>query len=213
VTERFAVVSLDDLVAYEMPDQPRWHMVRSRLGVRAFGVNAWTATEDGQQLISEHDEAGGEAHEELYVVLAGHATFTLDGEDVDAPAGTVVHVPDPAVKRGAVGDRGTTVLAVGAKPGIAFAPSDWERSAQALRLWPSEEWDRAIEVLEGHLVETPGDAAVHYNLACANARAGRSEAALEHLRRAVELRESFAEYAQADPDLASIREDAAFPRP
>jgi hypothetical protein len=212
MTDRFAVVPLDDLVGYEIPGQARWHMIRSTLGIGAFGTNAWTATEDGQQVIGEHDETSL-GHEELYVVLAGHATFTLDGETVDAPAGTVVHVADPSVKRGATGERGTTVLVVGAKPGEAFTPSQWERSAEALRYWPTEEWDRAIEVLERHLAETPENAGTHYNLACAHARAGRDDVALDYLRRAVELQASFAEYAQSDGDLASIRENESFPKP
>lgn len=80
MTERHAVTSLDELVAYEIPGQARWHMIRSRLDVKSFGINAWTATEDDQQVIGEHDEADGAAHEELYVVITGHATFTLDGE-------------------------------------------------------------------------------------------------------------------------------------
>ena len=154
MSDRFAVVSIREL-GYATPGQAHWHTIRSTLGVSAFGINAWTANEDGQQLIGEHDEAGGEAHEELYVVLSGHATFTLDGETVEAPEGTVVHVPDPAVKRGASGVQGTTILAVGAKPGAAFTPSPWERSAEALRYWPTEEWDEAIAVLERHLAETP----------------------------------------------------------
>ena len=211
MTDRYAVVPIDDLVGYEIAGQARWHMIRSTLGVQAFGINAWTATEDGQQLIGEHDEAAGEAHEELYVVLAGHATFTVDGEEVDAPQGTVVHVADPAVKRGAVVATGTTVLVVGAKPGEAFTPSQWELSSQALRYWSTEEWDKAIEVLEGHLAETPDNAGVYYNLACANARAGRPEEALDRLTRAVELQPTFAEYAQNDDDLASIRGDERFP--
>jgi quercetin dioxygenase-like cupin family protein len=212
VSERYKVLPLDDLVGYEIPGQSRWHMIRSTLGVSAFGINAWTATEDGQQVIGEHDETSL-GHEELYVVLSGHATFTLDGETVEARSGTVVHIPDTAVKRGAVGASGTTVLVVGAKPGEAFTPSQWERSAQALRYWPTEEWDKAIEVLESHLDETPDNAGVHYNLACAHARAGHSAEALEHIAKAVELQESFLEYAQTDEDLASIRDDPAFPKP
>jgi quercetin dioxygenase-like cupin family protein len=212
MSERFRVVtSLDELEGPSIPGQAQWHTIRRTLGVSAFGINAWTATEDGQQIIGEHDEASGEAHEELYVVLSGHATFTLDGDQVDAPTGTFVHVPDPTVKRGAAGSAGTTVLVVGAKPGEAFTPSQWERSAEALRFWPTEEWDKAIEVLEGHLAETPDHAGTHYNLACAHARAGRPEVALDHLARAVELQSSFAGYAQTDDDLASIRDDARFP--
>ena len=172
MTDRFAVAPLDDLVGYAIPGRARWHMIRSTLDVQAFGINAWTTTEDGQQVIAEHDETSlgqGEhdettlRHEELYVVLAGHAKFTLDGEEVDAPRGTIVHVSDPTVKRGAVGASGTTVLVVGAKPGAAFSPSDWERSAQ------------------------------------------------HHLQRAIVLRETFGEDAQTDDDLASIRDDPAFP--
>ena len=211
MSARFDVKKLDDLVAYEIPGQPRWHMIRSKLDVQAFGINAWTATEDGQQVIGEHDEAGGEAHEELYVVLTGHATFTLDGEQKDAPQGTVVHVPDPAVKRGAVAAKGTTILAVGAKRGQAFNPSSWERSAEALRFWPTEEWDKAIEVLERHLADTPDHGGTHYNLACAHSRAGRADVAIDHLRRAVEVQDTFATFAQTDDDLASIRGDGRFP--
>lgn len=210
MTDRYAVVPIREL-GYAIPGQAHWHTIRSTLDVQAFGINAWTATEDDQRLIGEHDEAEGEAHEELYVVLSGHATFTLDGETVDAPEGTVVHVPDPAVKRGATAARGTTVLAVGAKRGEAFTPSSWERSAEALRYWPTEEWDEAIAVLERHLAETPDNGGVHYNLACAKARAGRADEALEHLSRAVELQASFAGYAQSDEDLVSIRDHEGFP--
>ena len=52
-----------------------------------------------------------------------------------------------------------------------------------------------------------------YNLACAQARAGRTDVALDHLRRAVELDPRFAEYGQTDDDLASIRDDPTFPPP
>ena len=213
MTERFAVVSLDELAVDQAAGQPRWHTIRRSLGVQAFGINAWTATEDGGQIIGEHDEAGGERHEELYVVVRGHARFTVDGEQFDAPQGTVVYVSDPAVKRGATGGRGTTILAVGARPGEAFTPSSWERSAEALQFWPAEEWDRAIEVLEGHLAETPDHAGTYYNLACAYARAGRPEVALEHLKRSVELEPRFRDYSQADDDLVSIRDDPGFPQP
>lgn len=206
MSERYGVATFDELATAPIPGQARWHTIRRTLGVSSFGVNAWTATEDGGQIIGEHEEASGQAHEELYVVVTGHATFTLDGEEIDAPAGTLVHVADPAVKRGAVGQEGTTILVVGAKPGEAFTPSTWERSAEALQFWPTEEWDKAIEVLEGHLAETPDHAGTHYNLACAHARAGRPDVALEHARKAIELQESFAEYAGKDEDLVSIRD-------
>jgi len=206
MSERYGVTTLEELATPPIPGQARWHTIRRTLGVSAFGVNAWTATEDGGQIIGEHEEASGEAHEELYIVVTGHATFTLDGEEVAAPAGTLVHVADPAVKRGAVGEEGTTIIVVGAKPGEAFTPSTWERASEALQFWPNEDWDGAIEVLERHLSETPEHAGTHYNLACAHARAGRPDVALGYARKAIELQESFAEYAAKDDDLVSIRD-------
>ena len=71
------------------PGTLRWTPVRRHFDMRAFGVNAYTAAEAGQEVVEEHtEEALG--HEELYVVVAGSATFTLDGEELDAPQGTLV---------------------------------------------------------------------------------------------------------------------------
>ena len=76
-----------------------WRPVRHHLGIKSFGINAWTAREAGDRLINEHDEADTEdQQEELYFVQDGRARFELDGESVDAPAGTFVHV-QPGVKR------------------------------------------------------------------------------------------------------------------
>ena len=213
MSDRFSVVALDELVPFATEGQARWHTIRRTLDIRAFGMNAWSATEDGQQVIGEHDEVDGEQHEEVYVVVSGHATFTLDGDSFDAPAGTLVHVPDPTVKRGAVGTRGTTILAVGAKPGVVFAPSPWERTAEALAFWQTEEWDKAIDVLEAQLAESPDSGMTAYNLACALARAGRHDEALARIREATRMEDRFLELAQTDDDLASIRGDPAFPRP
>src|SRR5215210_4773270 len=81
--------------------------VRRHLGIEAFGANARIARAAGEVLVMPHDErAGGpfgtEGHEELYVVLRGRATFTVDGRDVDAPAGTLPFVGDPTAVRSAV---------------------------------------------------------------------------------------------------------------
>ena len=82
-----------------MNDKPKWQVarldeierrgrdipVREHLGIHAFGIDAYTPGEDGT-LINEHDESGS-GQEELYIVLDGNATFELDGDTVDAPAG------------------------------------------------------------------------------------------------------------------------------
>ena len=116
--------------------RPRWHMIRSVFGIESFGINAWRATEVGQQIIGEHDELGGGAggHEELYFVLSGRATFTIAGDPVDAPAGSLVYIKDPATRRSAVADEAATeILVIGGRAGAAFSVSGWERSAEASR--------------------------------------------------------------------------------
>ena len=200
MTERFQVLRLDEVDGYAAEGRPRWHMIRAVLGIESFGINAWRATEAGQEIIGDHDELGQGAggHEELYLVLSGRATFTLDGDLVAAPAGTLVSVKDPRARRSAIADEAaTTILVIGGRPGEAFTISPWERSAEALRFWTTGEWDQAMEVLEAQLDEDPGDLNVVYNLACAEARAGRHEASLEHLARAVELEPHFAELRKA----------------
>ncbi len=210
----YSVVRVTDVEsAYSAPTNARWHMLRRELGVEAFGINAWTSREAGQSVIGEHDETGN-GHEEVYVVLTGHATFTVDGETHDAPQGTVVFVRDPAVKRSAVaGEPDTTILVVGAKRGEAFKVSNWETAADALRFWQTEEWDKAIEALETELAKDPEQAVINYNLACAESRAGKADDALRHLERAIALQASFAENATTDPDFDAIRNDPRFPVP
>jgi hypothetical protein len=177
----------------------RWATVRAHFGIEAFGVNAWTADEAGKDVIGEHDEFGGgdgEQHQELYVVLKGRATFTVDGEEFDAQPGTFVFVRDPAAKRKAVAaEPETTVLAIGAKAGEVFSPSKWERSAPAFGFFATEEYDKAYEVL--------------YNLSCAESRLGRADEALAHLEQSFS-QDRFREAAKTDPDLDPIRDDPRF---
>src|ERR1044072_9336424 len=88
--------------------------VREHFGIHAFGANAYRPSAEGT-LISEHTETAS-GQEKLYVVLEGHATFEIDGETFDAPAGTFVSVR-PESRRKATGDG--TILALGATPGAA----------------------------------------------------------------------------------------------
>jgi uncharacterized cupin superfamily protein len=123
------VLHLDEVEPLDL-DGVRWRPLRRTLGVRAFGVNVMEA-DAGDVVVQEHDEtqsgAGRQRQEELYLVLAGAATFTVDGETVDASPGTVVFVSDPAAKRGAtaLADR-TRVLAVGGTVGEAYEAPPWE---------------------------------------------------------------------------------------
>jgi tetratricopeptide (TPR) repeat protein len=216
VTKGFQLLRLDEIDGYAEDGRPRWHMIRSVLGIESFGINAWRATTAGQEIIGDHDELGSGAggHEELYFVVSGRATFTIDGERVDAPAGSILFVKDPATRRGAIADEASTeILVIGGRPGTAFSVSPWERSAEALRCWTTGDWDRAIEILTAQLAEDPANANVLYNLACAECRSGRDGAAIDHLTRAVELVPRFAELARTDGDLDAIRGDVRFPSP
>lgn len=197
---RLTVASLDGIETID-----GWIPVRRHLGVEAFGVNAWTAAESGGELVAEHDKSWID-QEELYLVVRGRASFTVGGEALDAPAGTIVFVRDPLVTRAATASEpGTTILSLTAKRGEAFAPPAWEDEAAILPLLAAGEYARARELLAAAL-EHHGDApGLLYNLACAEARLGDRESALDHLARAIELWPSLAETARHDPDLETVR--------
>jgi tetratricopeptide (TPR) repeat protein len=188
--------------------------VRLHFGSNSFGINAYSARA-GERVIEEHDELGHGAgrHEELYFVATGHATFELGGEEVDAPAGTVVFVRDPAVRRGALAkEADTTVLVVGGVPGRAFEPSPWEAWLAAKPLLDAGQPDRGAAVFLQALERHPGNSNVLYNLACFESLAGRPDDAIAHLTEAIELDSRMREWARTDEDFAAIRDDPRFPR-
>jgi tetratricopeptide (TPR) repeat protein len=212
-TKTFDVAKLQELEGTENEERVRMD-IRRHFGIQSFGTSAVRAVEPGR-LISEHDETGfriGLSHqEELYVVVAGRATFTVNGETVEAPAGTVVFVGDPAAKRGAVAEEpGTTVLAIGGKPGEAFLPLPEEFST-AFDAYSAKDYERSIKLYE-ELLESgfPKRAGVIYNIACNEAQLGRTDDAFEHLREAIELDEGAKELAREDTDLDPIRDDPRF---
>jgi tetratricopeptide (TPR) repeat protein len=196
----------------EIESSGGWIRIRKHFDVGAYGINAYRPKpgDAESEIIGEHDETQL-GHQELYFVLDGHARFTLDGEEVDAPTGTLVFVRDPAVKRRAVArEPETTILAVGATPGKAFTVSPWEEMGDIIPLFNEGEYAEAKRLLEELRERQPDGAGVLYNLACAEARLGETDAALEHLRQAVDGSEQFAEYARTDEDFESIRDDPRF---
>ena len=199
------VMRLEEFESIPGPGSLVWHPVRLTLGVRAFGCNAYTAGEAGQDVVEPHTE---KVHQELYFVAAGRATFTIDGDQYDCPSGTYVFLPDPDSHRHAVAaEPGTTVLSFGGPP--TFEPSAWEWVFRASPLVRSEP-DRAREILDEGLVANPASAALHYNLACLEAIADRSEHALAELRKAIELDGKASAWAREDEDLASLRGQPEF---
>lgn len=187
-----------------------WSPIRLGLDVLAFGINAWTAHEAEGRVIPEHDERPS-GHEELYLVTGGHATFRVEGEELDAPAGTIVFVRDPAATRSAVArEAGTTVVSVGGKPGEAYRPRAWETNEEVFALLDRGEHSEAKRMLMDALDRYDDRGSLLYNLACAEAQLGETDEALEHLRAALEEHPSFAEPAREDHDLAPIRDDPRF---
>jgi quercetin dioxygenase-like cupin family protein len=202
------IVHLDQLQSVPGPGSLTWRPVRLELGVRAFGCNAYTAGEAGQDVVEPHTEDPRLAHQELYFVAAGRARFTIDGESYDAPTGTYVFVPDPASHRHAVAaEANTTVLSFGGPP--TFQPSAWEWAFQAGPLFRTDP-ARARQILAEGLEVHPESASLQYALSCLEAVRGDRPAALASLRRAIELRADAAEWAREDEDFAGLRDDAEF---
>jgi tetratricopeptide (TPR) repeat protein len=188
-----------------------WHPVRRRLGIEAFGINAYTAEAVGKQIVEEHDESSL-GHQEVYVVVRGRVTFTVGGETLDAPAGTIVFIRDPQLKRVGVAEtEDALVLAVGNAAGRAYEPSPWETTFLAAPLLDEGRFEEALELFAEGLREHPGNPALLYNLACAEARAGRTEAAIAHLSEAIAAGDRWAERARTDPDFDAVRGEPGFP--
>jgi tetratricopeptide (TPR) repeat protein len=207
----FDIARIEDLESLPGPGTLRWTPVRRPFGITAFGVNAYTSTEAGQDVVEEHTERTL-GHEELYVVLAGRARFRLGDEEHDAPAGTVVFIRDPAVRRGATAmEAGTTVLAIGGKPG-SHDVSAWEYSFAAYGYLQEGNADRGLEVLHEGIAEKGESPRLLYDLACFESLAGQKEDAIGHLLQAVELDPQYLKYASDDSDLDAIRDDPRFPR-
>ena len=91
--------------------------LRRSLGTNAFGINE-IRLPAGQQG-REHDESDT-GHEEVYVVLEGGGTFTVDGEDVEVKPGDYLRVDPHATRLATAGGAGLRFIAVAAKPQAAY---------------------------------------------------------------------------------------------
>ncbi len=208
-TPGYQSIHISELPSVPVTETLVWRPVRRTLGIEAFGMNAYTAADAGDEIVEDHDELGNAAggHEEVYVVLTGHVTFTVGGEEIDAPAGTLVFLKDPAVRRAAVAkEANSTVLAVGGEPGKAYEVSAWEYYFAAIPFAKSGEWDKAAETVAEGLERFPDNASILYNLGCYEAQAGRHDDAVAHVRQALSLDPRLGEVATKDSDLDPIRD-------
>ncbi|HET7759698.1 MAG TPA: hypothetical protein VFK62_07225 [Gaiellaceae bacterium] len=184
--------------------------LREPLGIHSFGINARTTGEDGT-LVNEHDEGMG-GQEEVYVVLDGAATFEVDGETVDAPAGTFVSVA-PGVSRKATGD--ATVLVVGGTPGQPYYGMDWGDARpmhdESMTAYTEQRYADAAAAVRRGLEQFPDHAGLNYNYACFATLAGEvDDETFAHLRKGVQGFPPFRDQARVDDDLASVRDDPRF---
>ena len=205
----YAVVQFEEID--EIPSTGgRWRPIRHRLGITAFGVNAWTARVAGERIISEHEEALPGGDEELYLVTRGSATFELDGEQVRAPAGTLVHA-QPGVRRTAVADEpDTTILVVGAPPGEAYELDGWELWQPANVPYEAGDYAAAAELGRELATANPSYSGLLYNTACCESLAGQRAEAIAHLARAIEMKPKFKALAKNDSDFDAVRDDPSF---
>jgi mannose-6-phosphate isomerase-like protein (cupin superfamily) len=203
----YRVATIDELqdIAYRQDTHMR--PVRHHLGITAFGTNAWTAANECDRLMPEHQE--DEGNEELYVVLRGRARFEIDGDTVDAPEGTLVFVRPEGNRTAFAEEPGTTVIAIGSKVGQSYEAAGWEVWAEFHPAYEAGDYDAVIDRAREPL-EASGYAAPLYNLACCEALAGRKEDAIGHLRVAFEQRPSLRDLASEDTDLDPLRGEAAF---
>ena len=192
--EGMKVISLFDEDAVPVGDEGLgWIPVRRRLGVEAFGVNAFRADE-GQVAIEEHVESPGQ--EELYVVISGVVEFRAGDETSVLNAGQATFVSDPELRRGATAlADGTLVLAVGGWTDQAYHSLPWEPIYLSAGPFARGEWQETIDVIEREAGQFREHGYIRYRLACCFAQLGETERGLDELRAAVEAMPELAERA------------------
>jgi hypothetical protein len=206
----YQVAHLDDIEELTDGREP-YRPIRHHFGISSFGMTSWTGHAAGDRILNEHDEADSpDGSEELYLVQAGRAAFELDGERMDAPAGTFVSV-SPGVKRTAFAEEpGTTIVAIGGVPGKAYDPVGWELWMPLGKRYQAGEHEAVLQQLQPLVDAYPQYPLLAYNLACLESLTGRRAEALGYLRQSIEGSERFREYAKGDSDLDPIREEPEF---
>ena len=93
--------------------------VRRRLNASAFGINLFDL---GPGVVGrEHDETET-GQEEVYVVVAGSGTMTIDGEVVALRPGVFVRVDPESTRVPVAGDAGLRLVAVGSPRERPYEP-------------------------------------------------------------------------------------------
>jgi hypothetical protein len=182
-----------------------WRPVRAALGARVAGISAYTADAAGQELVEDHvEDADGRGHEEVYLVVRGSARFVLDGEALDAPAGTFVRVEAPVRRSATAVEVPAAVVVVGGDPEYEPAASEWIERA---RPWFRDDPARARALLDELARAQPESAAVLLGDALFAAARGETGEARVQLAEAVRRAPAARDYARSEPTLGPLLED------
>ncbi|MBA2298496.1 MAG: hypothetical protein H0W14_10730 [Actinobacteria bacterium] len=194
-----------------------WLPLRAELGIQAFGISAYRANA-GEVVVPRHNErpgGGAGVHEELYFVASGRATFVVDGEAVDAGAGTCVLVIPSEAREAQAEEQGTIVLAIGGPAGEAYRIAPWEYGSRAARARELRDVDDLERIVKEGIAAYGDHVTMLFGRACVAAQRGRREQALELLNRAA-ADEDFGEWARDEAAqellLEPVRDDPSFPR-
>ena len=205
----YAVAHLDEIE--EFADAGcRYRPIRHQLGITAFGVTAWTARAAGDRVVNLRDDDDPTADQELFLVLRGHAAFEIDGDRVDAPAGTLVYAPPRTPRTATASEDGTVIILVEGAPGKAYDARGWELWAPLAPRYEAGEYAEVADRLAEVVAANPQYPMLFFNLACCESLSGRTTDALAHLRHAIEMSEEFRGSAKDDSDLDPIRDEPAF---
>lgn len=204
----YAIARLQDIEELNDGRCP-YRPVRHHFGITTFGATTWTAENAGDRLLNEHDEK--DEFDELYLVLSGTARFELAGDSLEAQPGTFVHVPAGVMRTAFAQEAGTTILAVsGGREGEPYRPGGWEVWSPLRPLMQAGHHKELVARAQPLLNDGPPYPELLYNVACSESLIGRTDDALDHLRRAVELMPELARFAREDEDLAALRDQQAF---
>ena len=133
-----------------------------------------------------------------------------EGEQQEAPAGTVVFAPQGTRRTAVAAEPATTILVIDGAPGKAYDATGWELWAPLRPLYDKGEHAELRTRLEEVIAANPQYPMLVYNLACSDALSGHTADAIDHLRRAIGVSEKFRANAREDSDFDSIRDEPSF---
>ena len=114
----YTIKHLDDMDEHH---DDGFKMIRRELGITAFGINMTTSPPNHDDY-PEHDHLD-DGQEEVYIVLEGDSTVTIDGEPHAVRKGHVIRVGPGSRRKLSAGPGGMQVLTIGGVPPEGFTPN------------------------------------------------------------------------------------------